>query len=240
MTTIMLVEDDPLIVEFTEKNLIKDGFEVLVATTGNEALELLTKHQADIILLDIMLPDMDGVEVCRRIRQGDVSEASLIPTDVPIVMLTARAEDADKLRGFETGVDDYITKPFNPLELTARLRAVLRRTIGQEALEVIEIGPLMINSIERTVLLKDSPLTLTPKEFDLLLLLARHPNRVFSREELLAKVWGYTFGNTRTVDEHIKRLRQKLEAAGLDWELITTVWGVGYKLQLEGETPWTC
>lgn len=235
MTTVMLVEDDPLIVEFTVKNLIKDGFEVVVATTGNEALELLATRRADIILLDIMLPDIDGFKVCRRIRQGDVSEAALTPTDVPIIMLTAKAEDADKLRGFETGVDDYITKPFNPLELTARLQAVLRRTIGQEP-EVIEIGFLMINSTERTVLLKDSPLRLTPKEFDLLLLLARHPNRVFEREELLEKVWGYTFGNTRTVDEHVKRLRQKLEAAGLDWELITTVWGVGYKLQLEGET----
>lgn len=235
MTTVMLVEDDPLIVEFTVKNLIKDGFEVVVATTGNEALELLATRRADIILLDIMLPDIDGFKVCRRIRQGDVSEAALTPTDVPIIMLTAKAEDADKLRGFETGVDDYITKPFNPLELTARLQAVLRRTIGQEP-EVIEIGFLMINSTERTVLLKDSPLRLTPKEFDLLLLLARHPNRVFEREELLEKVWGYTFGNTRTVDEHVKRLRQKLGAAGLDWELITTVWGVGYKLQLEGET----
>ncbi|MFB0533872.1 MAG: response regulator transcription factor [Anaerolineae bacterium] len=236
MTTIMLVEDDPLIVEFTEKNLIKDGFEVVVAATGNEALELLTTHRADIILLDILLPDMDGFEICRRIRQGEVPEASLIAADVPIVMLTARAEDAEKLRGFEMGVDDYITKPFNPLELTARLQAILRRTIGQEAQEVTEIGSLMINSTERIVLLKDSPLSLTPKEFDLLLLLARHPNRVFSREELLEKVWGYTFGNTRTVDEHVKRLRQKLDAAGLDWELITTVWGLGYKLQLEGET----
>jgi two-component system response regulator VicR len=233
----MLVEDDPLIVEFTIKNLIKDGFDVIVATTGNEALALLATRRADIILLDIMLPDIDGFKVCRHIRQGDVSEAALTPTDVPIIMLTAKAEDADKLRGFETGVDDYITKPFNPLELTARLEAVLRRTIGQEAPEVIEIGFLMINSTERTVLLKDSPLRLTPKEFDLLLLLARHPNRVFEREELLEKVWGYTFGNTRTVDEHVKRLRQKLEAAGLDWELITTVWGVGYKLQLGGETP---
>jgi two-component system response regulator ResD len=233
----MLVEDDPLIVEFTEKNLIKDGFEVIVATTGNEALELLATHRADIILLDIMLPDMDGFEVCRRIRQGDIPETSLVPTDVPIIMLTAKAGNADKLRGFETGVDDYITKPFNPLELTARLQAVLRRTLGQEIPEIIEIGPLMINSTERTVLSKDTSLSLTPKEFDLLLLLARHPNRVFSREELLEKVWGYTFGNTRTVDEHVKRLRQKLEAAGLGWELITTVWGVGYKLQLEGETP---
>jgi DNA-binding response OmpR family regulator len=233
----MLVEDDPLIVEFTIKNLIKDGFDVIVATTGNEALALLATRRADIILLDIMLPDIDGFEVCRHIRQGDVSEAALTPTDVPIIMLTAKAEDADKLRGFETGVDDYITKPFNPLELTARLEAVLRRTISQEAPEVIEIGFLMINSTERTVLLKDSPLRLTPKEFDLLLLLARHPNRVFEREELLEKVWGYTFGNTRTVDEHVKRLRQKLEVAGLDWELITTVWGVGYKLQLGGETP---
>jgi DNA-binding response OmpR family regulator len=237
VTTVMLVEDDPLIVEFTVKNLIKDGFEVVVATTGNEALELLATRRADIILLDIMLPDIDGFKVCRRIRQGDVSEAAPTPTDVPIIMLTARAEDADKLKGFETGVDDYITKPFNPLELTARLQAVLRRTIGQEALEVIEIGFLMINSTERTVLLKDSPLRLTPKEFDLLLLLVRHPNRVFSREELLEKVWGYTFGNTRTVDEHIKRLRQKLDRDGIGWELIITVWGVGYKLQLEGETP---
>jgi DNA-binding response OmpR family regulator len=233
----MLVEDDPLIVEFTEKNLIQDGFEVIVATTGNEALELLATHRADIILLDIMLPDMDGFEICRRIRQCDVPRPSLVPADVPIVMLTAKAEDADKLRGFETGVDDYITKPFNPPELTARLQAVLRRTLGQEIPEIIEIGPLMINSTERTVLSKDTPLSLTPKEFDLLLLLARHPNRVFSREELLEKVWGYTFGNTRTVDEHVKRLRQKLEAAGLGWELITTVWGVGYKLQLEVETP---
>lgn len=237
MATVMLIEDDPLIVEFTEKNLIKDGFEVIVATTGNAALELLSTRQADIILLDIMLPDIDGFEVCRRIRQGDVPGAAPTPTGVPIVMLTAKAEDADKLRGFETGVDDYITKPFNPLELTARLQAVLRRTIGQEAPEIIEIGSLMINSTERTVLLKDSPLSLTPKEFDLLLLLARHPNRVFGREELLEKVWGYTFGNTRTVDEHIKRLRQKLEGVGLGWDLITTVWGVGYKLRLEGEPP---
>lgn len=237
MATVILVEDDPLIVEFTVKNLIKDGFDVIVATTGSEALELLSTCRADIILLDIRLPDIDGFEVCRRIRQGDVPGTSLVTADVPIVMLTAKAENADKLKGFETGADDYVTKPFNPLELTARLQAVLRRTIGQEAPEVIEIGFLRINSTERTVLLKDSPFSLPPKEFELLLLLARHPNRVFGREELLEKVWGYTFGNTRTVDEHIKRLRQRLEAAGLDWELIATVWGVGYKLQLEGETP---
>ncbi len=239
MDRVLLVEDDPLIVEFTAKNLLKDGFQVIVATTGEEALRVMAVEKPDIILLDIMLPHMDGYELCRRIRQGRAEEALIVPADIPIVMLTARVEDADKLRGFEVEVDDYITKPFNPLELAARLRAVLRRAGTRDSPQetTVESGPLTINVLERAVYLSGTLLQLPPKEFDLLALLARHPNRVFSREELLREVWGYTFGHTRTVDEHVKRLRHKLKENELSSDWIVTVWGVGYKWQPENDEP---
>jgi DNA-binding response OmpR family regulator len=239
MDRVLLVEDDPLIVEFTAKNLIKDGFQVMVATTGEEALQLMAVEKPDIILLDIMLPHMDGYELCRHIRQGRAEGALAVAADIPIVILTARVEDADKLRGFEVGVDDYVTKPFNPLELAARLKAVLRRAGNQDSSQksIVKLGPLTINVLERTVYLNRMPFQLPPKEFDLLVLLARHPNRVFSREELLKEIWGYTFGNTRTVDEHVKRLRHRLKENGLSADWIVTVWGVGYKLQPENAEP---
>ncbi len=239
MDRVLLVEDDPLIAEFTEKNLSEDGFQVTVATTGEEALQWMAVQRPDIILLDIMLPQMDGYELCHRIRQGSAEGTLTIPVDIPIVMLTARAEDADKLRGFEVGVDDYITKPFNPLELAARLKAVLRRAGDRDSSQesMVKIGPLTINVLERAVYLNRMLLQLSPKEFDLLVLLARHPNRVFSREELLKEIWGYTFGNTRTVDEHVKRLRHKFKENGLSADWIVTVWGVGYKLQPENDEP---
>lgn len=226
MATIMLVEDDPLIAEFTLRNLTQHGFDTRVAYSGQEALDLLTHETPDLIILDLRLPDLDGYQVCRRIRQGHPADGLAVSPNVPIVMLTARVEDVDKLRGFGVGADDYVTKPFNPLELAARLRAVLRRA-GQETLpRLLTFGSLTINPTEQIALLDGNPLSLTPMEFSLLLFFARNPNRALKRQELLEAVWGHTFVTPRTVDEHVKRLRHKL--ASLEGGGIDTVRGVGY------------
>lgn len=240
MTTVLVVEDEPHIVEFVTENLRLDGFEVLVAATAEQAQQLLGSTRPHVMLLDIRLPGMDGLEFCRHIRQGEMDELCPAISRIPIIMLTALAADEEKLQGFGAGADDYLVKPFNPLELTARISALLRR-VEEDATAVIQVSGLVLNSIERTVLLQDEPLDLTPKEFDLLCLLASHPNRVFSREALLEKVWGYSFlGRSRTVDEHIKRLRKKLSVIPAYADLIVTERGVGYKLrspELAAQTP---
>ena len=221
---ILVADDDESIVELIMLYLRKDGFDVITARDGGEALRKITQHSPDLVLLDIMMPVKDGWEVCREIRQR---------YQLPVIMLTSRSEDYDKILGLELGADDYITKPFNPRELVARVRAVLRRS-RQESSEprLLQYRDLVINLDEFMVTKEGRPLPLTRKELELLWLLAGRPNQVFSREQLLSRIWGYDYtGDTRTVDTHIKRLRRKL-GSGESWD-IKTVWSVGYKFEVD-------
>ena len=229
---ILLVDDDRHIVRLLRAYLEKDGYRVLVAYDGATALQLLRSERPDLVLLDLMLPDRDGWEVTRLVR-GDPSLAA-----TPIVMLTARVEDQDKIVGLEMGADDYVTKPFNPREVTARVRAVLRRAQGEPvAAKVIEVGPLRMDIERHEVQIDAQPLQLTPTEFSLLQALAAHPGRALTRLELIENGLGYSYeGLDRTVDSHIKNLRHKLDEAGgegLGSELVETVFGVGYRLRAE-------
>jgi DNA-binding response OmpR family regulator len=208
-------------------NLEKEGYEVFTAYDGEEALRVSNESNPDLIVLDLMLPELDGFEVCRRIRKG---------SDVPIVMLTARGEDIDKILGLELGADDYVTKPFNPRELAARVKAILRRshTSAKDTTggQVIRLQDLQIDLFQHKVRVHDKDVDLTSKEFALLSLLASHPGRVFSREKLLEHVWGYDYyGDARTVDVHIRHLREKIEPEPATPQLILTVWGAGYKFR---------
>jgi two-component system alkaline phosphatase synthesis response regulator PhoP len=218
--TILVVDDEANIVELARMYLEKEGFRVAVARDGAAALALVRDRPPALMVLDLMLPEVDGWEVCRRIRAK---------SDLPIIMLTARDDDVDKIVGLELGADDYLTKPFNPRELVARIKAILRRA-GPKVQTVgpIHLGELTIDPAGRQVWIQDSPAKLRTKEFDLLLALAEHRNIVLSREQLLNLVWGFDFvGQTRTVDMHIAHLRDKLEGSDV---VIETVWGVGYKL----------
>jgi len=227
---IMIVEDNPLIVEFVEAHLRHEDFEVLVAEGCTEAVQLLGQHEPQLIILDVVLDDGLGYDLCRMIRAGGEDGGLVRLADVPILILTARADEQDRLEGFQSGADDYLTKPFSPAELIARIRAILRRSVGVSH-ALIELGVLRIDPRSRRVFACEQEVSLTPQEFDLLHLLASHPGRVFSREELLERVWGYSYlGNTRTVDVHVNRLRQKLAVDDVCQDLITTEWGVGYKL----------
>ena len=228
---IMIVEDNPLIVEFVEAHLRNSDFDVIVADGCQEALELLQQHKPSLIILDILLDDGLGYDVCRTIRAGGADGELARLADVPILMLTARADEEDRITGFQAGADDYIVKPFSPAELIYRIQAILRRSEGVSH-ALIEVGPLQIDPRTHAVQARGQAVELTPKEFDLLYLLASNQGRVFSREELLERVWGYSFlGNTRTVDVHVNRLRQKLTAVCPECdEMINTEWGVGYKL----------
>ncbi len=223
MSTILVVDDEKLLVKGLKRSLEQEGYLVLVSYDGEECLKILEREEVDLILLDLMLPGIDGLELCRLIRKG---------RDIPIIMLTARGEDVDKIVGLELGADDYITKPFNTRELIARIRAVLRRysaTPGDNRSKVIQVGQLRIDSSRRKVFRGDEKVDLTAREFDLLYLLATHPGRVFNRENLLESVWGSQYyADLRTVDVHIRRLRGKLEAEPGDPEYILTKWGVGY------------
>lgn len=223
MSTILVVDDEKLLVKGLKRSLEQEGYSVLVSYDGEECLKILEREEVDLILLDLMLPGIDGLELCRLIRKG---------RDIPIIMLTARGEDVDKIVGLELGADDYITKPFNTRELIARIRAVLRRysaTPGDNRSKVIQMGQLRIDSSRRKVFRGDEKVDLTAREFDLLYLLATHPGRVFNRENLLESVWGSQYyADLRTVDVHIRRLRGKLEAEPGDPEYILTKWGVGY------------
>jgi len=221
---VLVVEDDSNISNLLRMYLQKDGFDVVVAEDGGKALEEFKKYNFELVLLDIMLPVLDGRDVCREIRKT---------SNVPIIMLTAKGEMYDKIAGFDLGADDYITKPFEMKELIARIRAVLRRSESVPAEKKLSFDNLEINldSYQLTVkgVLVDAP----PKELELLFHLASSPNRVFTRNQLLDEVWGFDyFGDSRTVDVHIKRLREKLENVSPRWSL-STVWGVGYKFELK-------
>jgi DNA-binding response OmpR family regulator len=222
--SILVVEDEPSIASFVGMYLEKAGFAVRTAETGADAIEQADAEAPALIVLDLMLPDLDGIDVCRRIRQR---------SDVPILMLTARDDDIDKIIGLEVGADDYLTKPFNPGELVARVKSVLRRANPQRReLESasLEHGELRIDAGRREVTIAEDEVQLAPKEFDLLWELLDHRGLVLTRDQLLERVWGYTFaGDTRTVDVHVRQLRRKLGEASP----IVTVWGVGYKVSAE-------
>jgi DNA-binding response OmpR family regulator len=222
--TILVVEDESSIASFVGMYLKRAGFVVRVADTGNDAIEKASADPPSLIILDLMLPDLDGIDVCRRIRQR---------SDVPILMLSARDEDIDKIIGLEVGADDYLTKPFNPGELVARVKSILRRS-GPERREFVssvhEHGSLRVDAGRREVTVVGEEVQLAPKEFDLLWDLLDHRGLVLTRDQLLERVWGYTFaGDTRTVDVHVRQLRRKLGDACP----IVTVWGVGYKVSPE-------
>lgn len=229
---ILVVDDDPQIVRLLRAYLEKEGFQVLVAYDGNMALHLIRSERPDLVLLDLMLPNRDGWGVTRVVR-GDANLAG-----IPIIMLTARVEDGDKILGLELGADDYVTKPFNPREVVARVRAVLRRVQGEPVLpKVIQTGLLRIDVDRHEVEVNGQPVHLTPTEFSLLRTLAEHPGYALTRMELIEKGLGYSYeGLERTVDSHIKNLRRKLDQAGgsgLGTELVETVFGVGYRLRAE-------
>jgi DNA-binding response OmpR family regulator len=219
--SVLVVEDEASIASFVALYLKNAGYEVRTAANGTEALSAVGSSQPSLIVLDLMLPDIDGIEICRRIRQS---------SDVPILMLTARDEDVDKIIGLEVGADDYMTKPFNPRELVARVKSILRRaTPDRKELETetIRHGDLFVDAGRREVKVGDEDIQLAPKEFDLLWELLDHRGLVLTRDQLLERVWGYTFaGDTRTVDVHVRQLRRKLGEASP----IVTVWGVGYKV----------
>jgi len=219
---ILVVDDEKLLVKGIKFNLENEGYQVDAAYTGTEAVEMARNTKYDLIMLDIMLPEIDGLEACRRIREF---------SNVPIIMLTAKSEDTDKLLGFEYGADDYVTKPFNILEVRARVRAMLKRAGSAQTAESGEktVGGITVNTQTRTASREGVPVNLTAKEFDLIDLLISNPNRVYSRENLLNIVWGYEYqSDIRTVDVHIRRLREKLEKDPASPEHIMTKWGVGY------------
>ena len=218
---ILLVDDEPSITELARMYLERDGYRIHEAADGESALEAAEKQKPALIVLDVMLPKVDGFDVCRRLRSAG--------NDVPIIMLTARDEDIDKILGLELGADDYLTKPFNPRELVARVKAILRRSESKKDSDgkPIHRGDLTIDPVSREARLVSRTLDLRAQEFDLLLTLAESPGRVFSREQLLQLAWGFDYyGQTRTVDVHIAHLRKKLEGGNIKIETVT---GVGYK-----------
>ncbi len=232
MSDILIVDDEEHIVELVKLYLTQEGYSTREAYDGPTSLELFRAAAPLLVILDLMLPGLPGTEVCREIRKT---------SDVPILMLTARDDIVDKVVGFELGADDYLTKPFQPKELVARVKALVRRASRstaapaaeqQAAPTVLRSATLSIDPGRREVLAGGRPVELRPKEFDLLLALARHPGHVFSREQLLNTVWGYDFeGFSRTVDVHVQHVRERIEAAGGNPGLIATVWGVGYKFE---------
>ena len=219
---ILVVDDEKTIVKGIKFNLENEGYQVDVCYDGETAVDMARRGEYAVILLDLMMPKLDGLGACQQIRQFST---------VPIIMLTARSEDADKLVGFESGADDYLTKPFNILELKARVRALLRRTAGVQRSQggLLTVGKITLNTEERAALRDGRTVDLTAKEYDLIELLMRNPRRVYSRENLMNVVWGYTYaGDYRTVDVHIRRLREKLEENPAEPDHIMTKWGVGY------------
>lgn len=224
MSTILVVDDDPGIVKVVRAYLEQAGFRVLVARDGKKAMQIARHEKPDLVVLDLMLPEMDGWDVCRALRKE---------SDVPIIMLTARVEDTDKLIGLELGADDYVTKPFSPRELVARVRAVLRRVQGMPAQpEKISCGEITVDLARHAVTVRGKPVDVTPTEFDLLAVLMRDAGRSFTRAQLLEQTQGYAYeGYERTIDVHIKNLRQKIEADPRKPQYIRTVYGVGYKFE---------
>ena len=224
-STVLILEDDPHTVEVVQLYLRRDGHHVLSATDGIAGLSLAREAQPDLIILDLMLPGMDGLEICRILRQE---------SDVPIVMLTARADEEDRLAGLDLGADDYVTKPFSPRELAARIRAVLRRSARDElegGAARLDYESISMEMRQRTVHVDGTQIHLTPTEIRLLALLMREPGRTFPRDQIIDRVFGYDFeGFDRTVDSHVYSLRRKLEAAAGDKKYIHTIYGVGYRL----------
>ncbi|MEL7602694.1 MAG: response regulator transcription factor [Bacillota bacterium] len=219
---ILLVDDEPLILKGLRFSLQQEGYEIDQAADGEEALSKILHNTYDLILLDVMLPKLSGIEVCQRVRET---------SDVPIIMLTAKGEDMDKILGLEYGADDYMTKPFNILEVKARIKTILRRASGRREPQKTQLtsGGLFLDATTRSVETDGKPVNLTVKEFDLLQLFMSNPGRVYSREDLLETIWGYDYiGDFRTVDVHIRRLREKIEKDPAKPQYIMTKWGIGY------------
>ncbi len=229
MQRVLIVDDEPRILEVVQKYLMREGFQVATARDGEAALSSFSSNNPDLVVLDLMLPKVDGLEVFRRMRARSA---------VPVIMLTAKGEETDRIVGLELGADDYITKPFSPRELVARVKAVLRRATSGSAVgmgeQPITRGELRIDPRARSVEVQAKGVELTSKEFDLLWVLASHPGQVFTRTQLLDHVWGYEFyGDASTVTVHIRRLREKIEPNSAEPRYLTTVWGVGYKFEKE-------
>jgi len=227
-SSVLVVDDEPGIVEFVELNLKKEGFYVLKAYKGRDAITITREEKPDIIVLDIMLPDIDGFEVCRSIREF---------SNVPVIMLTAKGEDLDKIIGLEMGADDYMVKPFNPKVLTARIKAILRRlssvsSSASSPSSTIIFKDMKMDLIGRTFLKSNKQLELTAREFDVLKFMAENPNRLLNRQEIIDEIWKHEYVDHRSVDVHIRRLREKIEDDPNNPEIILTVWGKGYKFNL--------
>jgi DNA-binding response OmpR family regulator len=223
VTTVLVVDDEAIVREVVVRYLEREGYRTLESADGRVARELIERERPDLVVLDVMLPGTDGLALCRWIRSR---------SDLPVIMLTARGEEADRIVGLELGADDYVTKPFSPRELAARVRTVLRRAAPPEPRErVLELGDLRIDSASREATKAGEPLTLTALEFDLLWFLASHPRRVFSRSQIMSRVWGYEAAlDTGTVTVHVRRLREKIEDDPSRPTRLETVWGVGYRL----------
>ena len=220
---ILLVDDEPTMLKGLKYSLEQEGYDILTAQDGEEALSVFSENDVDLVLLDVMLPKMDGIQVCQRIREQ---------SNVPIIMLTAKGEDMDKILGLEYGADDYMTKPFNVLEVKARIKSIFRRTtqpVRVEEKKTVRVHDMEVNLVNRSVTLGGKDIRLTAKEFDLLQLFIQNRGKVFSREAMLETVWKYDYmGDARTVDVHIRRLREKIERVPSQPEFIFTKWGVGY------------
>jgi DNA-binding response OmpR family regulator len=224
MTTVLVVDDEPTIRDIVVKYLARDGFRTLEAADGDRARELVEAEKPDLVVLDVMLPGTDGLELCRWIRSG---------SHLPVIMLTARGEESDRIIGLELGADDYVTKPFSPRELAARVRTVLRRSEPAGTIEErLAFDGLVIDAATHEVAKKGTALRLTAREFQLLWFLASHPERVFSREQLMRRVWGYSAAlDTGTVTVHVRRLREKIEDEPSRPRHLETIWGVGYRFR---------
>ncbi len=225
-TRVLVVDDEHVVDEVVERYLLREGYEVALASDGAEALRRVKEWAPDLVVLDLMLPEVDGLSVCRQLRHD---------SQIPIIMLTARGEETDRVVGLELGADDYIVKPFSPRELVARVKTILRRTAAASVPAsggTLRFGSLTVNPQTRAVTSGDDPISLTAKEFDLLWFLASHPQQVFTRDQLMDQVWDYTYAaDQSTVTVHIRRLREKVEADPMRPRYIKTVWGVGYKFE---------
>ena len=224
---ILVVEDEPSLAEVVSLYLKRAGFQVQIASDGKQAMNILERQLPDFVILDLMLPEVDGLSITRWLRDR---------SDVPIIMVTARREEIDRITGLEMGADDYMVKPFSPQELVSRVRAVLRRIgreqAGAESERMLAFDTITINSLTRVVMVKESQIELTAKEFDMFYLLARHPKQVFTRDQLLERVWGGAeYIDPGTVTVHVRRLREKIESDPSSPEHLLTVWGVGYKFE---------
>lgn len=222
---VLIVDDDQNICELLRLYIEKEGYEAIVVNDGESAISALSEHNPKLILLDVMLPKLDGWQVCREVRKI---------SDVPIIMITAKGETFDKILGLELGADDYISKPFDTKEVMARIKAVLRRTYSdEESSKIVKFDKLEINLTNYELIVDGNQIDTPPKELELVFHLAKNPNRVFTRNQLLDEVWGFDYyGDSRTVDVHVKRLREKLEGVSEQWSL-KTVWGVGYKFEVK-------